>query len=203
MLTTPKDFLIRTCSCLRHYDYMSKTDALIKSLKSTSQIVWESRHIDIKNAEIFSYIQEVTDMLCWVNTLNASKYDVLLKNICNKSTITESDMSLLCSCVIAYRRSIDVNTMNARIAAMVTVNDWPYTIGDKLKGDGQIIYIDDSLKFKKRSWCVRLIDHSGVMLVYYTNINPNYKINELVAYDGKVKALGITDNNIKYTHIIC
>lgn len=203
MLTTPKDFLIRTCSCLRHYEYMSKTDALIKSSKSTAQIVWESRTIDIKNVENFNNIEEVAALLDWVNSLSSTNYDSLLKTVCNKPLITETDMAVLCSAVVTYRKMLHYKAMNTRIASMVTNNEWPYSIGDIITGEGQIIYVDDSIRFKKKSWCVRLADCSGVMLVYYTNANPNYKPNQLISYNGKVKAWGMTTEHVKYTHIVC
>lgn len=201
MLTTVKDYLIRTCTCLRHYPYISKFDALVKNINSTADIVFNSRSMAIKNTENFKNLDEVNEIIEWVANLpDKNTYYSSLKTVFNRTIVSRDDIAMICSSVIAYRQYINKNRADYLIQSLVTVNSFVGSVGDVLNGTGQYISSQSYTQFKKKSWLTSFVD-GGNLFSYYSKTKPAYIQNELFDYTGKIKAHGKLESGVKYTQL--
>jgi hypothetical protein len=200
-----KDFIIRTCSCLVHYPFVSKTDAMIHSKKSTAQLVWESLpSIPIKANEIFKHAEEYSDISKWIDTLKSSnnKFELQLYTTFQQNEVTEPAIHMLAASVIAYREYAKLNKSLKLLKSNLECSEWIGKVGDSIKTTGQVLSVDRFKQFNKNSWAVRLADMKRRLVIYYNATDPNLKYGEMVDISGKISHHGIMNEiDMKYTRV--
>lgn len=198
------EFLIRTCTVLDNFPFVTKIEALCKNVKPTAQFVIDSIvEQPIRAKETFRHLDEVNEIRSWGLAFENSidKYKSLIYKEFKTGDVTPQNQFVLAASVPSYREFVETNKAVTLSKELVITNKWIGAKNDIIHGTGQLLSSHMYKQFNKINWLVRLVTEDGNMIQFYSPKKPNVKLGELVDYSGKVWQHGHTEYGINFTYI--